>query len=58
MRETMIECIEFPVDKVKEILESLCRFNMTCSLTEERAEFMLKLLKFRQETLLVSLGVS
>ena len=45
------EILDFPIDEVRDILQELSRFDVAIPLTEARANFMLKLVKTRKETL-------
>jgi hypothetical protein len=51
----IMNCLNFATKDVKSILEYLCEFNVGCRLSPERAEFMIKLIDYRRNTLLEAL---
>jgi hypothetical protein len=47
--------IDFPMNEVEKILHELCSFNIEVPLSEQRAEFMFKLVRVRKELLMQEL---
>jgi len=55
-KEAMLNCLQFSKAQVSEILERLAEFEISPRFSKARAQFMLNLLFYRRERLLLALG--